>query len=413
MKLTREVKIGMIVLLSFIILIWGMNFLKGRNLFLKSNLYYCVYSRVDGLTDASPIYYSGFKIGTVRDIKIHPTLPNKFLVTFTITEKVLFADNTVAELYSLDFMGAKAIQIKPGDSNRPLASGDTLISVFRTDFVDQMSNQMLPLKEKTENLIVKLDSSLTVLNTFVNADTKKHFDSSIRDLSIILNNMAAISQNLNQQMSNGGNIDQTIKHLNSLTTMLDSRKENIGKTIDNFSSISQKLSEVPIEKSVKTLDSTLTSLKNTLDGLNKGEGTMGMALKDKELYNNLTEATNKLNVILNDFQANPKRYVSFSAIHIGKKVDLAQTLNKGMTYSILLKDSPTQLDIAGKEAESGQVIVEEVTNNTYQYTTGISASYEQTEALLQRLKSVYPNAEIIAKENGKIIPLSKALQKSK
>lgn len=413
MKLNREVKIGIVMLASFLILLWGMNFLKGRDLFLAGNKYYGVYSRVDGLTDASPIYYKGFKIGTVRDIKIHPTNRHKFVVTFTITEKVTFADNTIAELYSLDIMGAKAIQIKPGTSSQSLTPGDTLISEFRIDFVDQMSDQMLPLKDKTEKLIVKLDSSLTQMSTFFDADTKKYFDTSVRDLSITMKNMANISQALNQQLSSGGNAEQIVQHLNGITAMLDSRKENMGKAIDNFTAISQSLSQAQIDQSIKTLDSTLTSLMVTIEGLNKGEGTLGKALKDDELYNNMAEATDNLNNILLDVKANPKRYMSFSAIHIGRKVALTETLASEITFSVMLTTSVTPLPIANTELESGQKIKEELNANTYQYTAGAFKTYLETESLLEKAKITYPNAEIIAKENGQPIDLNKAIRKTK
>ncbi len=413
MKLNREVKIGIVMLASFLILLWGMNFLKGRDLFLAGNKYYGVYSRVDGLTDASPIYYKGFKIGTVRDIQIHPTNRHKFVVTFTITEKVTFADNTIAELYSLDIMGAKAIQIKPGTSSQSLTPGDTLISEFRIDFVDQMSDQMLPLKDKTEKLIVKLDSSLTQMSTFFDADTKKYFDTSVRDLSITMKNMANISQALNQQLSSGGNAEQIVQHLNGITAMLDSRKENMGKAIDNFTAISQSLSQAQIDQSIKTLDSTLTSLMVTIEGLNKGEGTLGKALKDDELYNNMAEATDNLNNILLDVKANPKRYMSFSAIHIGRKVPLTETLASEITFSVMLTTSVTPLPIANTELESGQKIKEELNANTYQYTAGAFKTYLETESLLEKAKITYPNAEIIAKENGQPIDLNKAIRKTK
>ena len=413
MKLNREVKIGIVMLASFLILLWGMNFLKGRDLFLAGNKYYGVYSRVDGLTDASPIYYKGFKIGTVRDIKIHPTNRHKFVVTFTITEKVTFADNTIAELYSLDIMGAKAIQIKPGTSSQSLTPGDTLISEFRIDFVDQMSDQMLPLKDKTEKLIVKLDSSLTQMSTFFDADTKKYFDTSVRDLSITMKNMANISQALNQQLSSGGNAEQIVQHLNGITAMLDSRKENMGKAIDNFTAISQSLSQAQIDQSIKTLDSTLTSLMVTIEGLNKGEGTLGKALKDDELYNNMAKATDNLNNILLDVKANPKRYMSFSAIHIGRKVPLTETLASEITFSVMLTTSVTPLPIANTELESGQKIKEELNANTYQYTAGAFKTYSETENLLEKAKISYPNAEIIAKENGQPIDLNKAIRKTK
>ncbi|MBN2742779.1 MAG: MCE family protein [Marinilabiliaceae bacterium] len=413
MKLTREIKIGMVVVFSFLILLWGMNFLKGRDLFLAGNKYYGVYSRVDGLTDASPIYYQGFKVGTVRNIEIHPTNPKQFLVTFTITEKVAFPDNTIAELYSLDIMGAKAISIKPGDSQRSLSPGDTLISMFRTDFVDQMSDQMLPLKEKTESLIVRLDSSLIRAGTFLDADTKKYFDASMRDMSITMNNMADITSQLKEQMSRGGDIQMIVEHVNQLTEMLNSKREQLGQTIDNFSELSGTLADGRLEQSMHALDSTVNTLRATLDGLNRGEGTLGMALKDEALYENMTLATNNLNKILLDFKANPKRYVSFSAISFGKKVSLNDVAEQGIQFFVALQSSPQPIQFPNRNVIAGQKVHENYDGKIYSYWSGAFETYPLAQQFFESVKGDYPDATIFAKEDGQNISLEKAIRKSK
>ncbi|MFT3739473.1 MAG: MlaD family protein [Breznakibacter sp.] len=410
MKLTKEVKTGGIVLITFGMLVWGINFLKGRDIFFRGDIYYGIYPKVDGLTDASPVYYKGFKVGSVRDIEIHPEKQDRFLVTFAIHKQVKFPKNTQAEIYSLDLMGSKGVQFIPVDSQGLLMPGDTLASSVMGDFVDQMSIQVLPLKEKTEKLIVKLDSTLTKLSLFFDASTQRHFASSVANLDKSLGNLADITDVVSRQLTEGGNIDNSLKRMDALTATLSSRREKIGTGIDNFVEISNQMKGAELDKAITELKNTLNETTAILAGINQGEGSVGMFLHDKQLYNRLADASESLDRLLLDVKENPKRYVHFSLIDFGDNVRTRKSAEgvDGIVFQVLVAESKKTLGIAGKEVEPGLRIYEDYDGTKFFYVVGLYRTFGEAELLMNRIKDLYPQAEVIALENGKPIRLGKA-----
>ena len=416
MKLNKEFKIGLTAISAFAILIWGLNFLKGNDIFFSGNKYYGIYKRVDGLTDASPVYYKGFKIGAVRNIEIHDINKVNFIVTFEINDDVTFPSNTIAQIYSLDLMGSKGVQFIEGDSKTFLNPGDTLKSSVIGDFVDQMSMQVLPLKEKTEKLIVKLDSTLTQLSDYFSPENKKRFDRIMQSLDNTMVNIDHISAEADRKLKTGGVIDNSLNNIDSLVASVAAKRQEIISTIDNLSEFSKNLAKADLNESLGSLKNTLGEVDSLLMTVNSGEGSLGMMLHDKELYYRLTDASADLDRLLLDVKHNPKRYLSFSAINFGKKVYIQDNgLGKnGIAFMVLLKKSEKPIDhLAGKEIESGLRIYEDYDGDNYLYTTGQSNSYEEAENILSRVKPQYPDANIIAYEYGQSIRVNKAIKKTK
>ncbi|HRN42968.1 MAG TPA: MlaD family protein, partial [Vicingus sp.] len=165
MKISKEVKVGFFSLLGIALLIWGYNFLKGTNILYKSKTLYTVYPSVAGLAKSSPIIVNGFQIGVVEEIKFHPNNTGQIVVDMVITETdFLIPDNSIASLVSLDFLGSKAIAIKIGNSGKNVMSGDTLIADLEKSMFDDVSEQILPIKDKAEKLMISLDKTLAQLD---------------------------------------------------------------------------------------------------------------------------------------------------------------------------------------------------------------------------------------------------------
>jgi phospholipid/cholesterol/gamma-HCH transport system substrate-binding protein len=413
MKLNREVKIGGVVFIAFGMLVWGINFLKGRDIFFTGDKYYGVYNRVDGLTDASPVYFKGFKVGLVRDIQIHPNDNNKFLVTFAINQKVAFPANTVAEIYSLDLMGSKGVQFIPGSGSGHLMPGDTLFSSVMGDFVDQMSIQVLPLKEKTEKLIVNLDSTLAKMGMFFSESSRRHYSSALENLDASLGNINQISFEISKQLAEGGNLDNSLKRLDVLTAMLAGRSKQLAQSIDNLALISEQLKSAHLDSSLIALKVALAETSQLLTDLNDGEGTIGLLLKDEQLYNRMVDAASNMDRLLVDVKERPKRYVHFSLMDFSTDEQRRQSVAgvQGVVFQVLLEVSKKTLELSGKEIEPGLRIYEDYDGSKYYYVVGLYRRYEEAETLLAKCKDVYPNAEVIALENGEPIRLGKAVRK--
>ena len=126
MKLSREVKIGLYAIITLAALYWGINFLKGQDIFSSSHKYYATYDQVNGVQKSAGIVIKGFKVGVVSDISYDPQKSDRIIVEFSIKRKFQIPENSKARIYSDGLLGGKAIEIELGDSHIYLHDGDTL-----------------------------------------------------------------------------------------------------------------------------------------------------------------------------------------------------------------------------------------------------------------------------------------------
>nr|WP_319398737.1 MlaD family protein [uncultured Carboxylicivirga sp.] len=411
----KEVKIGLTVLVSFVILIWGFNFLKGRDILKVGDFYYGTYARIDGLTNASPIYYRGFKVGYVRDIDFHPTIPDRFIVTFELHKNVPLPADSKAQIYSLDLMGTKGVQLLPGKSKELLAYGDTMNTSVMGDLKDQVSMEVLPLKDKAERLIVQLDSVFTNLGDVVDEENKNNIKSTMRSFKNTMYNFEKLSSELSQTMSQGGEMSNVIRRTDSVMLMLTSQGPYIDTVFQSMAGFSQQLEDAQIDQSLEALKTTLNNTSELLASINEGDGSLGLLLTDKDLYYSLTEVSASLNRLLIDVRHNPKRYVSFSAIDFGKNITVTDGAYgiKGIVFQVQLEESKTPLAMDSVIIEGKYNVYEDFRKSRYFYSVGQSRSFDEIQKVYDEVKVIYDKAKIVAFENGESISVKKAIKRSK
>ncbi|MBK3516832.1 MlaD family protein [Carboxylicivirga marina] len=405
----KEVKIGLTVFVAFLIVVWGFNFLKGRNIIEVGKSYYGVYNRIDGLTKASPVFFRGFKIGSVRDIEFHPQEPNRFLVTFTLFDEILIPVDSKAQIYSLDLMGSKGVQFIVGESQQMLAVGDTMNTSVMGDLAHKMSMEVLPLKDKTERLIVKLDTVLTNIGEMF-SEEKGRFKSSMRNLDMSLQHFERVSRSLANKMADDGEVTVMLQRTDSILAMMSAQRPYIDSTFSKLASFSQQLESSNIDGTVEQLNKTLLSANSLLDSLNSGNGSLGQLMTDEELYHSLTEVSNNLNRLLIDFRHNPKRYVSFSAVNMGRKVvvsDQAYGVG-GLVYEVVISESKQPQDFGNAILNGLYKVHEDYRNSKYIYTCGQTSNFDEAQKILDEVIVIYDQSKIVALENGVPISLKKA-----
>ncbi len=411
----KEIKIGFLVLLSLIALIWGFQFLKGSNIFVPGERYYGTYSQVDGLNEGAPIYYRGFKVGMVENIKLHPTKRGKFLISFVLTEDFHLPKNTVAQIYSIDLMGSKAIQLIEGNSTEPLIPGDTLLTNTMGDLMHQMGMEVLPLKDKAERLLVHFDSVLVGISEVFSEQNKSNLDMAILDFTLSMNNLKNLSAKLDGTLGENGEIGRSFQNIESFTETLKLQSKNLTLTMENLASLSENLKNSDLEGLIAQADSTLQVASRTMDKITTGNGTMGKLINDQSLYLNLRDASANLDRLLADVRHNPERYVHFSAINLGRKVyinaDDELASQKGIVFKVQVAASPTPLDIKNSVVLGDMPVFEDTDGSLYLYTVGQTYSYSEALNLMDRLQTVFPAAMVVAFKDGKSIRLKKALKK--
>jgi len=334
-KITRA---GIIITLSVALLLWGLNFLQGKNIFKKDIVYYTVYKKIEGLTVSAPVLISGLGVGQVRHISFMPDNSSRVLVKFALETKLQVPKNSVAEIFSSDLMGTKAIRIILGNSMEYLKSGDTLESNIEGDLKDQVSMEMLPLKNKAEKMMGSIDSVLSVIRFIFNAQNQNNLSKSFASIKTALDNLEYTTFLLDTMMMNERskistiftNLKSITSNLNNMVKMLNSKSDDLERTITNVASITDSLRAANLAHTVRKADEAITAFSKIITKINKGQGTLGLLLYDEDLYNNLNASAANMNALLKDVQKNPKKYVQFSAFGSNKtnsKVDTIPTRN--------------------------------------------------------------------------------------
>ena len=304
MKLSREIKTGIIVIGGILLFIMGYSYLKANPIFDDSKVFHAVYDHVGGLQTGTQVSINGFSVGKVNDIRFRDA-SGKLLVTFTVDKDFEFSQNSIAELYDTGIIGGKGIQIIPVfDGAGPAQSGDTLQARIRPGITELVQQKLTPLQLKVESAVSHADSILINFNQVLDTTTQTNLQESIGGLNQLIRSLQSTTNRLDGFLKDN-------------QQELDSAVGNIGQITSNFAILSDSLAQAGLSQTVRNLEQTLTSLDTLLKRMEQGEGTMGRLLKDDSLYENLSDASRELDLLLQDFRLNPKRYVNVSVF--GKK----------------------------------------------------------------------------------------------
>ncbi len=304
LKLSREIKTGIIVVGGILLFVLGFSFLKATPLFNNSKTFYAVYDHVGGLQPGTQVSINGFTVGNVNQIGFQGS-SGRLLVTFSVDSNFEFSKNSLAELYDTGIIGGKGIQIHPVfDGATMAASGDTLRSAIKPGLTDLLQKKLAPLQTKIEGAVTNADSLLINFNDVLDEDTKENLRASIQGLRSTVNSFERSATLFNEILvSNKGKLDSSITNINTITT--------------NFSILSDSIAKADLANTVQSLKATMDNMQMLLGKIENGEGTLGKLVNNDELYNNLSDASKELDLLLQDMRLNPKRYVNVSVF--GKK----------------------------------------------------------------------------------------------
>lgn len=304
MKLSREIKTGIIVVAGIAALIFGLSYLKSTPLFENNKTFYAVYDNVGGLQPGTQVSINGYNVGNVMSINFKDS-SGKLLVTFTVSNEFDFSSNSVAELFDTGIIGGKGIQIVPVFDEAPLAkSGDTLLSKTKPGITELVQQKLTPLQMKVEGAVSHADTLLMNVNQILDDPTKQEFKETIASLSQVVASFKGSADNINTLLENNKvQLDSSLKNVNTITS--------------NFSRLSDSLANSDLSGTLANFQTTVNRLNGILEAIENGEGSLGKLHKDDALYNNLAEASRELDLLLQDFRLNPKRYVNVSVF--GKK----------------------------------------------------------------------------------------------
>jgi phospholipid/cholesterol/gamma-HCH transport system substrate-binding protein len=310
-NLSKEAKVGILVTAALAALIWGLNYLKGKDVFTSRNKYFAVYQNVDGLVTSNPVFMNGYRIGIVNSIDFMPDNSGRLLVTMLIDNDVFVSKNSIARIFSSDLIGTKAMRIDLGNDPNPLADKDTLKAELEYSLAQKVGEEVGPIKDKTERLIVTIDSLASMLYLLFDPGTKNNLREGIGHLN---HTLGAVDQLMTDDRSK---LNIMLSNLSSITTNIRDNNQQINSILDNLTKVSDTLAASNFAGTIAKADKTMEEMSQVMEKINKGQGTLGQMVNNDSLYLNLDQTARDLDALLKDLKSNPKRYVHFSVF--GKK----------------------------------------------------------------------------------------------
>jgi phospholipid/cholesterol/gamma-HCH transport system substrate-binding protein len=330
-KISNETKVGAIAVVSVTLLILGFSFLKGKTFFKTSTSIYAVYGNVQGLQKSNPILINGMQVGTVFDIRTDRNM-RSILVELNITKDVFIPVNSICVIKS-NPLGTPSLEINLGDATTHLKNRDTILTEASGGLFDNIFKSVDPVLFEVKRSIKSLDTLLMNFNSILDPKAKNNIGATLQNLNAITASMmqstASLQVLLNTQT---GALAKSLNNVSSITGNLAASNDKVTNVVNNLDKTTTKFAALEFDKTINTLNSTLTDLQSVVGKINSKDGTMGKLMNDPAMYNNLTSTANKLNLLLDDIRVNPKRYVNISVF--GKKqkgnalmVPLPDTMN--------------------------------------------------------------------------------------
>lgn len=313
MKLTKEFKIGIVVTIALALLYWGINFLKGMDIFSNERVLYAVYDDVGGLERANPVKINGLTVGQVRNMYFTEDGEAKIVIEIVLKNKIPVPVNSTAKIISSDILGSKAVDIILGSKNEFIESGDTLFADIEVSIKEEVSRQLQPLKTKAENLMMSIDTVLTMLNGLFSNTNTRNITKSVEHMANSFENLESTTATIDNILKGQQNrLENIFGSIESITQNLQDNEDNLNNILANLSSFSDTLAQARVAETISNVNKTMAEVSDITKKINRGEGSLGMLVNDDSLYIELEKSSRELNLLLEDIRMNPKKYVKFS-----------------------------------------------------------------------------------------------------
>ena len=294
MKLTKEIKIALVAIVGILVMYFGINFLKGMNLFSTNNAYYMTFDDIQGLGASTPIYADGYKVGTVDGLEYDYKENGPIKVKVDINKDLRIPQGSKAEIVK-DLMGNLQVNLLLANNPRErVEPGGVIPGAVNGGMMDKAAN-LIPVVEK---MLPKLDSILTSVNALL-ADPA--LAASLHNVETITSNLTVSTRELNTLMA-------------GLNKQVPGMVRKANGVLDNTNRLTANLASLDVQGTLNKVNQTLESAHQFTEKLNSNQGSLGLLMNDTKLYDNLTSTMSHAYSLVIDLKAHPKRYVHFSVL---------------------------------------------------------------------------------------------------
>lgn len=314
MKISKEIKSGIIAIVALSLTFWGYNFLKKQNLFTTDKTFYSEYNNVQGLTTSSIVTINGFQVGNVTNIKFNPEKKGNLIVAFSLSNDISFSKNSTTKI-TPGLMGGAELSIIPSYDGEESVSGDYLIGSADLGMISSLAEKIAPIENKLTATLSGADVLLKNLNQVLDKKTQQNLRESIVNLNATLKHFKGVSKSMEEMLASNKAkfsviMDNTSAATNSLKTMTSDFEQAKMAT-----SIKETISK--LNTSLANVDVLLSNFNKISTDMSNGKGSIGKLLNDDGLYNNLENASKEMEELMREMKEHPKRFVHFSLF--GKK----------------------------------------------------------------------------------------------
>lgn len=294
--LNKNSIIAIVVIISIGLLYWGINYLKGINLFKPANFYYVKFEQVDGLNVSAPVTINGFKVGLVKEID-YDYSANQISVMLSLNKDLRIPVGSTVSLGS-DLLGTAQLSIQLSKAKDYYDVGSVLESRNKTGLMGKVESDVMP---QLIAVLPKIDSILTNVNAIL---ANPAINQSVSRLDGITQELEKSSVQLSWLMTQlGKNAPGIVNNVNGITS-------NLNTASGNLNQLSDKMAKMPLDSTVENLNKTLANMQALTQKLNDNKSTLGLLMNDKKLYDNATNTVASLDSLLTDLKRNPKKYVT-------------------------------------------------------------------------------------------------------
>lgn len=296
---SKEMIIGASVLFSLLILFFGIEYLKGINVFKSANYYSSSYTNVAGLAQSAPVTLNGFKVGLVRNIRYEYDNPGHVLVEFSLDKELKLPVGSKAAIIT-DMLGTSTVELRMATGDQYYEVGSRIEGVTPGGMMDKVSNEMLP---SLMTIAPHIDSLIVALTAVA---TDPALVNSIKRLDNIMANLETSTGHLNEAMRG---VPALVNSTNSTMANAVTISENLNKISASLAELSEDLKDMPLDSTMRNINRITAHLDLATEQLNSTNSTLGLLLNDPSLYNNISNSTAHLDSILIDLKKQPKRYI--------------------------------------------------------------------------------------------------------